>query len=50
MPGLKINNLCKQFDGVTVLNNVSLELPEGHLWVLLGPSGCGKSTLLRIVD
>ena len=49
MSGLKLLNLCKKFDEAVVLDDVSLELPEGQLWVLLGPSGCGKSTLLRIV-
>jgi len=45
-----------RFDGVSVtypgmsspaLADVSLEVPEGELLVLVGPSGCGKSTFLR---
>lgn len=32
-----------------VLENVSLEVPEGSFVTLIGPSGCGKTTLLRIV-
>jgi len=31
------------------LDNVSVDLPTGHLTALLGPSGGGKSTLLRII-
>jgi iron(III) transport system ATP-binding protein len=31
----------------TVVDRVSLDLPQGDIGVLLGPSGCGKTTLLR---
>lgn len=33
---------------VRILENCSLEIPEGQLWMLLGPNGCGKSTLLKV--
>src|SRR5262245_61555891 len=32
------------------VDNVSLEVPAGHLVVLLGPSGCGKTTMLKMVN
>ncbi len=37
------------FDGVTAVDDVSLEIADREFMVLLGPSGCGKSTLLRII-
>lgn len=44
--------LNKEYPGGTraAVHNVSLEILEGHLVVLLGPSGCGKTTLLKMVN
>lgn len=48
---LELKNLSKKFekDGTyfPVLEDVSITLEEGELFVLLGRSGCGKTTLLR---
>ncbi len=47
---VRIDGLTKVYGGaVTALSDVSLQVPEGHLVVLLGPSGCGKTTLLRCI-
>lgn len=46
---IKISNLYKSFDGVSVLNNVNLEFKENMITSIIGPSGTGKSTLLRCI-
>jgi ABC-type sugar transport system ATPase subunit len=35
--------------GHTAVRDVSLEMVDGELLVLVGPSGCGKSTILRLL-
>ena len=47
---LRIEHLRKEFEGKTVLNDLSLTLREGEVAVIVGPSGCGKSTLLRCIN
>ena len=47
---LRIEHLYKEFEGKTVLDDLSLTLREGEVAVIVGPSGCGKSTLLRFLD
>ncbi|HZW06539.1 MAG TPA: ABC transporter ATP-binding protein [Phycisphaerales bacterium] len=46
-PIIRVRDLVKQFDGRTVLDGVTLDVPVGQTVVIMGGSGCGKSTLLR---
>ena len=50
MAKLELINVNKKFGNITALNNVSLELMEGELFVLLGASGAGKSTIINIIS
>ncbi|WP_232823092.1 ABC transporter ATP-binding protein [Oceanibium sediminis] len=47
-PRLQIDDLSCRFDGIPVVDGVSLHLMPGQVTCLLGPSGCGKSTTLRL--
>ncbi|BDZ54110.1 hypothetical protein GCM10025870_11830 [Agromyces marinus] len=49
-PLVEIRGVRKSFGAHQVLRDISLEVPEGTVTVLLGPSGSGKSTLLRCVN
>lgn len=46
---LKLQNIKKSYDGTTVLDGISLEIPDGEIVSILGPSGCGKTTLLNMI-
>lgn len=47
---LKIEHLKKEYDGQTILKDVSVEVKKGEVIVIVGPSGCGKSTFLRCIN
>jgi len=44
---LRARDVHKSYDGLAVLQGVSLEVGRGEVKVIIGPSGSGKSTLLR---
>ncbi len=46
---ITLENISKEYDGVTVLNNINLYIRKKEFVTLLGPSGCGKTTTLRII-
>ncbi|MFR1808302.1 MAG: ATP-binding cassette domain-containing protein, partial [Pygmaiobacter massiliensis] len=47
---ITFEQVTKRVSGVTVLRDISLEIPTGELVVLAGPSGCGKTTTLKLVN
>jgi phosphonate transport system ATP-binding protein len=47
---LRVEGLSKQFGETVALDDVSFEIPDGALAVVLGESGAGKSTLLRVIN
>ena len=46
---IRLQNLCMEFDGERILDDINLYFNDHEFLTLLGPSGCGKSTTLRII-
>jgi len=50
MAAIEMKHIVKQYaDGFAAVNDVSIDVADGELMILVGPSGCGKSTLLRMI-
>lgn len=46
---LETRSISKSFDGVKIIEDISIHLDEGELVCLLGVSGGGKTTLFNII-
>jgi iron(III) transport system ATP-binding protein len=46
---LRLENISKSFDGVTILRDINIDVRTGEIVSILGPSGCGKTTLLKMI-
>ncbi len=46
---ISIENLCKRFSRLTVLDQVNLNLASGKSYALVGPNGSGKTTLIKSI-
>ena len=49
MTDISLQNLKKSFGDTKVIHDLSIDIKDGELIVIVGPSGCGKSTLLRMI-
>lgn len=47
---LKADAVTLRYDDRTISENLSVEIPDGSLTVIVGPNACGKSTLLRALS
>lgn len=44
---LATHRLCLGYNGIVVVDDLTLKIPSGRFTVLIGKNGCGKSTILR---
>jgi osmoprotectant transport system ATP-binding protein len=49
---IRLSHVRKHFPGAATpaVGDLSLDVPEGEVVVLVGPSGCGKTTILKMVN
>ena len=51
-PLIRLENVSKSYPGTEApaVGNLTMDVHEGEVLVLVGPSGCGKSTTLRLIN
>ena len=49
MASIDLLNVSKRWDNSVAVDNLSINVKDGELLVLLGPSGCGKTTTMRMI-
>ncbi|MEY2565723.1 MAG: osmoprotectant transport system ATP-binding protein [Actinomycetota bacterium] len=47
---IRLDHLTKRFGARTAVDELSLEVDDGELCVLVGPSGCGKTTTMKMIN
>jgi ABC-2 type transport system ATP-binding protein len=48
-PAIQLENVVKQYAGMTAVNKLSLSVAPGEVYALLGPNGAGKTTTIRML-
>ncbi len=49
---IRLESLAKRFHGQheAAVDDLSMEIPEGEIVILVGPSGCGKTTTMKMIN
>jgi branched-chain amino acid transport system ATP-binding protein len=48
-PVIAVRNLRKQFDALVAVDDVTLDVQEGHIHSIIGPNGAGKTTFFNLL-
>ena len=48
-PVIETHDLCKSYNGRTVVDHLNLTVPQGCVYGFLGPNGAGKSTSMKML-
>ena len=48
-PVIETHDLCKNYNGRTVVDHLNLTVPQGCVYGFLGPNGAGKSTSMKML-
>lgn len=49
-PHIRVKNLNLFYEGHHALKDITVDIPEKEITVIIGPSGCGKTTLLKSLN
>jgi len=49
---IRLENLAKRFPGQSepAVDDLTMEIPQGEIVILVGPSGCGKTTTMKMIN
>ncbi len=45
---IELVHLCKEYENVLAVDDLSLTIPQGEIFGLIGPNGAGKTTTIRM--
>lgn len=46
---LSLENVCKSFNGIKAVSNLTFAVPKGNIVSLIGPNGSGKTTVFNLI-
>src|ERR1035437_6864583 len=46
---IRTEHLMKSYGGLTAVNDLNLDLPQGQFFAFLGPNGAGKTTTIKLL-
>jgi len=50
MAHISLSHLTIAYGEHRVLNDITVDIPDGQITAIIGPSGCGKTTLLKTIN